>query len=107
MSRLIREMKLQEQISRIKSMMKIVTEDVPTNVRRRLSTVNKLLDSVLIMSNPCDFVDVNHFKEQILTDIDTLLLTIDVLGMANDEIVDFVRDYLNDDIERFYIDSKI
>lgn len=99
-------MKLQEEILRIKEIMEIITEDIPTNVRRRISTVNHILNTVLNMSDPCDFVDTNNFKEKILTDINTLLLMIDVPGMTNDEIVDFIRDYMSDDIERFYIDSK-
>jgi hypothetical protein len=99
-------MNLQEQITRIQSMMGIINENVPTKVRRRLSIIQKLLNVVMDNSYPCDFKNVNHYKEGIINDIDTFLITFDMEGMSSNDITDFIKEYLMDEIEKYYINAS-
>ena len=99
-------MNLQEQISRMKSMMGVIDENVPINVRRRLKTIKQLLDVTLDNSHPCDFDDENHFKEGILYDIDTFLIGYEMEGMSSGEIKDFIDEYLSEEIRRHYINAS-
>ena len=97
---------LQEQISRMQSMMGVINENVPTNVKRRLNRIKKLLDVTLYNSYPCDFDNENHFKEGILYDIDTFLIGFEVEGMSSGEIKDFINEYLSEEIRRYYINAS-
>jgi hypothetical protein len=98
-------MKLQEQISRIQSMM-FINEDRPSsNVLRRLPQVQKLLDITLENSYPCDFSSLEHFTEGILYDIDTFLIGYEMEGMTSGEIKNFISEYLSEEIRRYYINS--
>jgi hypothetical protein len=87
-------------------MMGIINENTPTNVRRRLPMVKKLLDVMLQTSHPCDFENVNHFAEGVLYNLDTFLITFDMEGMSPDEIKDFIMDYLMGEIEMYYINAS-
>jgi hypothetical protein len=97
---------LEEQISRIKSMMGIINENIPTNVRRRLKIIKQLLDVTLDNSYPCDFDDENHFKEGVLYDIDTFLIGYEMEGMSSGEIKDYIDEYLSEEIRRYYINAS-
>ena len=99
-------MNLQEQISRIQSMMGVIKENHSINVRRRLHIVKKLLDVLLENSYPCDFENVNHFTEGILYDLDTFLITFHMESMSSDEIKDFIVKYLRNEIEQYYINAS-
>jgi|688.fasta_scaffold227568_3 hypothetical protein len=100
-------MNLNENIQRIKQMMGVITEDRSSiNVLRRLPRVKKLLDVILEYSHPCDFGNVQHFIDGILYDIDTFLIAYEMEGMSSGEIKEFISEYLSDDIERYYYDSK-
>jgi hypothetical protein len=99
-------MNLQEQISRIQEVMGMVNENIPINVKRRIPVVQQLLNVVLENSYPCDFYDVNHFKEGVIYDIDTFLIGFEMNGMTPDEIKEFILTYLFEDIERYYINAS-
>ena len=83
-------------------MMGVINEDVPFNVRRRKHYIERLLNIVLNNSYPCDFVDVNHFTEGILYDINEYLMSDEIEGMSSNEIKDFITDHLIDEIEEYY-----
>lgn len=100
-------MKLHENIKRIKQMMGVITENrPPINVLRRLPIIEKLLNVTLENSYPCDFDNAQHFMDGILYDIDTFLIDNEMEGMSSDEIKEFVLEHLSDDIERYYYDSE-
>ena len=99
-------MKLNENINRIKQMMGVITEDrPPIHILRRLPIVKKLLDVTLENSYPCDFDNVKHFIDGILYDIDTFLIGYEMEGMSSGDITEFVLEHLSNDIERYYYDS--
>jgi hypothetical protein len=99
-------MNLQEQISRMKSMMGVINENVPNNVKRRLPVIKRLLNVTLNNSYPCDFDDENHFKEGIMYGIDEYLHSFDIEGMSSGEIKEFINEYLSDDIIQYYINAS-
>lgn len=113
-------MNLQENISRIKEMMRmndsrlicnlqklvedgITNEDrPPINVLRRLPVIEKLLDVTLNNSYPCDYDNVEDYKLWVIYDIDTFLSTYELEGMSSDDIKNFIYEHLNDKIEKHY-----
>lgn len=98
-------MKLQEQISRIKSMM-FINEDKPSsNVLRRLPQIQKLLDNTLENSYPCDFSNLEQFTKSILYDIDTFLIFYQKEGLTPDEVKNFISEHLIEEIRKYYINS--
>jgi hypothetical protein len=99
-------MNLQEQISRIQSMMGVISEDFSISLRRRIYIIEKLLDVLLENSYPCDFENINHFIEGILYDLDVFLLTFDLEGLSSHEIKDFIMEYSKDKIEQYYINAS-
>ena len=99
-------MNLQEQINRIQSMMGVLNENVPNNVKRRLPVIQQLLNVTLNNSYPCDFDDEYHFKEGILYDIDTFLIGFEMEGMSSGEIKEFIDEYFSDEIIQYYLDAS-
>ena len=99
-------MNLQENISRIKEMMGVISEDFSISLRRRIYIIEKLLDVLLENSYPCDFENINHFIEGILYDLDVFLLTFDLEGLSSHEIKDFIMEYSKDKIEQYYINAS-
>ena len=95
-------MNLQENIRRILR----EESEIPINVRRRFDILKKLVDVILSNSYPCDFVNEDHYFEGVLYDLETFLITFEMEGMTNEEILSFIRDYFYDNIKRYYIDSQ-
>ena len=88
-------MNLQENIRRI------LREEsgISLNVRRRINTLEKLVNVTLSNSNPCDYSNEEHFIEGILYDLETYLITFELEGMTEEEILSFVKEY-------FYSENK-
>jgi hypothetical protein len=95
-------MNLQENIRRILR----EETNTPVNVRRRFYKIEKLLDVVLSNTYPCDFSNEKHYLEGVLYDLETFLITFEMEGMTNGEILSFVREYLYDYIKQYYINSQ-
>lgn len=95
-------MNLQETIRRI------LREEsgISLNVRRRINTLEKLVNVTLSNSNPCDYSNEEHFIEGILYDLETYLITFELEGMTEEEILSFVKEYFYSEMRRYYIDSQ-
>ena len=94
--------KLQESIRRI------LREElnVPINVKRRFDRLKKLVDVVLSNSHPCDFLNEKHYLVGILYDLETFIITFEMEGMTNEQILSFVKDYFHKYIKQYYINSQ-
>ena len=95
-------MNLQESIRRI---LREETE-IPINVKRRFDRLKKLVDVILSNSYPCDYSSKEQYLEGVMYDLETFLISYQMEGMTNEEIISFVRDYFYDNIKRYYIDSQ-
>jgi hypothetical protein len=95
-------MNLQENIRRI------LREEsgISLNVRRRINILEKLVNVTLSNSNPCDYLNEEHFIEGILYDLETYLITFELEGMTEEEILSFVKEYFYSEMRRYYIDSQ-
>lgn len=78
----------------------------PVNVKRRFDRIEKLVDVVLSNTYPCDFSNEEHYLEGVLYDLETFLISFEMEGMTNGEIISFVREYFYDYIIRYYINSQ-
>ena len=104
-------MNLQENIQRIKEVMGMEEKisslnESDLNVKRRFGVIKKLVDVILSNSYPCDFLNEEHYFEGVLYDLETFLITFDMEGMTNEQILSFVKDYFHKDIKQYYIDSQ-
>ena len=84
----------------------IITEQQNISLRRRLSQIKNLLDVTLKHSHPCDFTSESHFFNGVIDDLGTFLIMFNIADLKPDEIIDYVKEYMKDDIIRYYIDSQ-
>jgi hypothetical protein len=84
----------------------IITEEQNISLRRRLSQIKNLLDVTLKHSHPCDFTSESHFVNGVIYDLDTFLIMFNIADLNPDEIIDYVKEHMRDDIIRYYIDSQ-
>ena len=95
-------MNLKETIRRI---LREETE-IPINVKRRFDILKKLVDVILSNSYPCDYSSKEQYLEGVMYDLEMFLISYQMEGMTNEEIISFVRDYFYDNIKRYYINSQ-
>jgi len=93
---------LQEQTNRIKQMMGVINEDIPTSIRRRKHIIDALLKIIIDNSYPCDFADDESFLQGILYD---LSYQVEVEGLPVGDLKDYIIEYFADDIQAYYINK--
>jgi hypothetical protein len=84
----------------------IITEEQNISLRRRLSQLNNLFNVVLNGMNPCDYSNESHFFDGVIYDLETYLSVMNINELQPDEIIDYVKEHMKDDIFRYYIDSQ-
>ena len=90
----------------------IITEEQNTSLRRRLSYIKKLLDVVLDNMYPCDYSNESHFyigviyELETFGELETFLDLESIKGVQREEVIDFVKQTLNDYIIQYYINSQ-
>jgi hypothetical protein len=84
----------------------IITEEQNISLRRRLYYIKELLNVVLDNMHPCDYSNESHFFDGVIYDLETYLSVININKLQPDEIIDYVKEYMKDDIFRYYIDSQ-
>jgi Holliday junction resolvasome RuvABC endonuclease subunit len=84
----------------------IITEQQNISLRRRLLQIKNLLDITLKNSHPCDFTSESHFFNGVVDDLNAILIMVNIATLKPDEIIDYVKEYMKDDIIRYYIDSQ-
>jgi len=105
MLNLLTSMNLQEQISRIQSMMGIYEgEDnvVPNHIRRRYSNIVNILQVVLEGSYICDYESADEFIRGVFFNMSEYLYEENIDGMDKYEIMEFVVDHLKDMVNKYY-----
>jgi len=91
-----------------KTVRRILREEsgVPLNVRRRIYILEKLFNIILSNSTPCDYENEEYFIEGILYDLETYLITFELEGMTEEEILSFVKEYFYSEMRTYYINSQ-
>jgi Holliday junction resolvasome RuvABC endonuclease subunit len=84
----------------------IITEEQNISLRRRLLQIKNLLDVTLERSHPCDFTSESHFFNGVVDNLYTFLIMFNIADLKPIEIIDYVKEYMKDDIIRYYIDSQ-
>ena len=84
----------------------IITEEQNISLRRRLYYIKELLDVVLDNMHPCDYSNESHFFDGVIYDLETYLSVMNINELQPDEIIDYVKEHMKDDIFRYYIDSQ-
>ena len=100
--RVVNDNTLQEQTNRIKQMMGVINEDIPTSIRRRKHIIDALLKIIIDNSYPCDFADDESFLQGILYD---LSYQVEVEGLPVGDLKDYIIEYFADDIQAYYINK--
>jgi hypothetical protein len=94
-------MNLQETIKRV-----LRETEISIQARRRSDTIKKLLDIILINSLPCRYDDIEEFASTIFNDVRTYFIVLELKGLNYEEVEEYIKKYLIDDIKRYYIDSQ-
>jgi len=84
----------------------IITEEQNISLRRRLYYIKELLNVVLDNMHPCDYSNESHFFDGVIYDLETYLSVMNINELQPDEIIDYVKEHMKDDIFRYYIDSQ-
>ena len=84
----------------------IITEEQNISLRRRLYYIKELLNVVLGNMHPCVYSNESHFYFGVIYELETFLDLEGIKGIQPDEIIDYVKKHMKDDIFRYYIDSQ-
>ena len=92
----------------IETIKRLIREEVevPIKLKRRVSKIRHFVEVILFNSHPCGFNNKESFVEEILSDVETYLITFKLEGMTDEELMSFIKSHLISDIERYYIDSQ-
>ena len=95
-------MNLQESIRRI------LREETKVSLatRRRSQQIKKLLDIVLYNSLPCRYRNTEDFILSVINEVKDIFYAIEFKELEVEEVKNFIKEYLIDDIKRYYIDSQ-
>ena len=94
-------MKLQETIRRV-----LRETEISIQSRRRSDSIKKLLEIILYNSLPCQYDDIEEFAPTIFNDVKTYFIVLELKGLNYEEVEEYIKKYLIDDIKRYYIDSQ-
>ena len=98
-------MKLQEQISRMQSMMGL-KEEIDLDTRRRFVSVKRTLDGVLRSSYPCDYDSLESYFIGIMDELNQFYrFMYDGSDMDSDQPEIIVKKYLKDVIKEYYLEN--
>jgi hypothetical protein len=84
----------------------IITEEQNISLRRRLYYIKELLNVLLDNMHPCDYSNESHFFDGVIYDLEAFLFLEGIKGIPPEEIIDYVKKHMKDDIFRYYIDSQ-
>ena len=93
-------MNLQETIRRV-----LRETEISIQARRRSDSIKKLLEFILYNSLPCQYDDIEEFAPTIFNDVKTYFIVLELKGLNYEEVEEYIKKYLIDDIKRYYIDS--
>jgi hypothetical protein len=75
--------------------------------RRRIGMIKKALSSVLKMSYPCDYDDIDHYVLGMLDEMNNAFTHVIINSqMSGDDVVEIVKAYFIDEIKEHYIDKN-
>ena len=75
--------------------------------RRRISMIQKVLSSVLKMSYPCDYNNVDHYVLGMLDEMNNAFTHVIIHSqMSGGDVVEIVKAYLIDEIKEHYIEAN-
>jgi hypothetical protein len=75
--------------------------------RRRIGMIKKALSSVLKMSYPCDYNDIDHYVLGMLDEIKNAFTYVIIHSQMNgSDVVEIVKAYLIDEIKEHYIEAN-
>jgi hypothetical protein len=94
-------MNLQETIRRV-----LRETEISIQSRRRSDSIKKLLEIILYNSLPCQYDDIEEFAPTIFNDVKTYFIVLELKGLNYEEVEEYIKKYLIDDIKRYYIDSQ-
>ena len=94
-------MNLQETIRRV-----LREPEISIQARRRSDSIKKLLEIILYNSLPCQYDDIEEFAPTIFNDVKTYFIVLELKGLNYEEVEEYIKKYLIDDIKRYYIDSQ-
>lgn len=97
-------MNLNEQTNRIKQMMGI-NEDISPAIRRRLHLIKSVLSETLYSSYPCDYDSFYHYLEGVMFDMEVFMGNYELENLTFDDVEKYVKEYLIDDIETYYVNK--
>jgi hypothetical protein len=60
----------------------------------------------LYNSLPCQYDDIEEFAPTIFNDVKTYFIVLELKGLNYEEVEEYIKKYLIDDIKRYYIDSQ-
>lgn len=98
-------MNLQEQVSRTKSLMVINESDDLSIIKRRIPDLERMLNSILNDSYPCDYENENHFMSGVLLDVEQFLSVYelnDLEKLSPSYVINFIKDYFSEKIIKYF-----
>lgn len=101
-------MNLQEQVSRAKSLMVINESDDLSIIKRRIPDLERMLNSILSNSYPCDYENENHFMGGVLLDVEQFLSVYelnDLEKLSPSSVRNFIEDYFSEKIIKYFLSA--
>ena len=95
-------MDLQENIKRILR----EENEVSPIVLRRSHQIRKLLDIVLYNSLPCRYRNMEDFILSVINDVKDIFHVIEFKELEAEEVKKYIKEFLINDVKRYYIDSQ-